>query len=180
MSKKRKIVDRESLPYRPCVGIMVLNADGLVWAGRRVKGKDLNSAPESATTGGWWQMPQGGIDNGEKPKVAALRELKEETGTANAEIIGKTKDWLKYDLPVEAIGVALKGKYRGQMQKWFALRFLGEDSEINISPEGHRPEFDAWQWVPITQLSVLVVPFKRDVYCQVVNEFGHLAEPCGK
>ena len=166
--------DIEKMTYRRCVGIMLLNREGKVWVGRRVSKWHGDG---SATL---WQMPQGGIDNGEKPKVAALRELKEETGTANAEIIGKTKDWLKYDLPVEAIGVALKGKYRGQMQKWFALRFLGEDSEINISPEGHRPEFDAWQWVPVTQLSALVVPFKRDVYCQVVNEFGHLAEPCGK
>ncbi|MGI9482848.1 MAG: RNA pyrophosphohydrolase [Hyphomicrobiales bacterium] len=161
---------KKNMPYRRCVGIMLLNREGKVWVGRRV------SKWHGDGSAALWQMPQGGIDNGEKPKFAALRELEEEVGTANAEVIGKTKDWLKYDLPDEAIGIALKGKYRGQQQKWFAMRFLGEDSEFNISPDGHQPEFDAWQWVPMNQLVALVVPFKRDVYEQVVEEFGDFAK----
>ena len=161
---------RKSLPYRPCVGIMLLNKHNLVWVGRRV------SKWHGDGSAALWQMPQGGIDKGEKPKVAAFRELEEEVGTANAKYIAKTKGWLHYDLPDEAIGTALKGKYRGQKQKWFALRFKGDDSEINITPDGHEPEFDAWQWVPVTQLTALVVPFKRDVYAQVVEQFSALFE----
>ncbi len=159
----------KKLPYRPCVGIMLLNRENKVWVGRRV------SKWHGDGSAALWQMPQGGIDAGEKPKAAALRELYEEVGTSNAKIIGKTKDWLKYDLPDEAVGTALKGKYRGQKQKWFALRFLGKDSEFNITPEDHRPEFDAWQWVDMKQLPVLVVPFKRDVYEKLVSKFAHFA-----
>lgn len=158
------------MPYRPCVGIMLLNKRNQVWVGRRV------SKWHGDGSAALWQMPQGGIDKGEKPKKAAFRELEEEVGTANAECIAKTKGWLRYDLPDEAIGTALKGKYRGQKQKWFALRFLGDDSEINIIPDDHDPEFDAWQWVPVSQLTALVVPFKRDVYAQVVEQFAPIFE----
>ncbi len=161
---------RETMPYRPCVGIMLLNKRNQVWVGRRV------SKWHGDGSAALWQMPQGGIDKGEKPKKAAFRELEEEVGTANAECIAKTKGWLRYDLPDEAIGTALKGKYRGQKQKWFALRFLGDDSEINIIPDDHDPEFDAWQWVPVSQLTALVVPFKRDVYAQVVEQFAPIFE----
>ncbi len=177
MSKNNKIIDRESLPYRPCVGIMVLNADGLVWAGRRVKGKDLKNAPEGVTTGGWWQMPQGGIDDGEDPKLAALRELEEETAIKNVEVIAESKGWHNYDLPPELLGLAWKGRFRGQKQKWFVVRFSGADNEINLVPEDakHNIEFDAWKWVAMDELVDLIVPFKRDVYAAVVDEFAHLA-----
>lgn len=160
---------RERLTYRPCVGIMLLNSDGLVWVGRRIaKWNGDHSAAK-------WQMPQGGIDDGEDPKTAALRELEEETGTSNGEIIGETEGWLTYDLPDELLGQALKGKYRGQIQKWFAVRFLGQDSEININPTDHKPEFDAWEWRKMEELPDLIVPFKRQIYEQVVAEFSHLA-----
>jgi putative (di)nucleoside polyphosphate hydrolase len=158
------------LPYRPCVGIMLLNKQGKVWVGRRV------SKWHGDGSAALWQMPQGGIDDGEKPKMAAFRELEEETGTSNAKYLAKTTGWLTYNLPDQAIGSALKGRYRGQKQKWFALRFLGEDSEINILPEDHQPEFNAWQWIPMSQLTALVVPFKRDVYAEVVKQFSHLAK----
>ena len=163
----------DSLPYRPCVGIMLLNRDNLVWIGRRIPkwerdGKDGNRL---------WQMPQGGIDEGETPEEAAYRELEEEAGTRNATILERTSGWLKYDLPPEAMGTALKGRYRGQKQKWFAMRFAGSDSEIDIAPEkGEKPEFDTWRWEPMENLPDLVIAFKRDVYTQVVAAFRHLAE----
>ncbi|MGH1420127.1 MAG: RNA pyrophosphohydrolase [Hyphomicrobiaceae bacterium] len=177
MKNKPTNVDAESLPYRPCVGIMVLNTEGRVWAGRRVKGKDLKKAPSDATAGGWWQMPQGGIDEGEDPQRAALRELEEETAITNVEIIAETSTWLTYDLPPELLGVAWKGRFRGQKQKWYAVRFKGCDSEINLIPENdkHDIEFDAWKWVVMEELVDLIVPFKRDVYRSVIDEFSHLA-----
>ena len=158
-----------ALPYRPCVGIMLLNADGLVWVGDRIK----QTNPENPTSN-TWQMPQGGIDQGETPKAAALRELKEEIGTGKAEILAESRDWLTYDLPPELIGIALKGKYRGQKQKWFAMRFTGTAADIDIAADDHQ-EFSDWRWVPIDELVELIVPFKRAVYEQVVAEFAHLA-----
>lgn len=161
--------------YRPCVGVMVINNKGLVWMGRRV------GAPEDAEgQGHWWQMPQGGIDEGEDPRLAAKRELEEETGIRTAEILGETELWLTYDLPDHLIGIAWGGRFRGQKQKWFAVRFLGSDEEINIEPppgSAHEKEFDTWAWVPVDQLIEKVVPFKRDVYVSVVAELGHLAKP---
>jgi putative (di)nucleoside polyphosphate hydrolase len=164
------VTDKEALPYRPCVGIMLLDREGRAFVGRRA---DREGDPEGV--GQWWQMPQGGIDEGEAPQDTARRELFEETGVRSATIIARAKDWLLYDLPQELIGVAWEGRYRGQKQMWFAARFEGPDSEINLSPrEGHEPEFDAWQWVRVEQLPALIVPFKRAVYERVVEEFAPL------
>lgn len=151
----------EELPYRRGVGIMLLNAQGLVFVARRI------DMPSEA-----WQMPQGGIDPGESPKRAAFRELAEEIGTANAEILGKTEDWLTYDLPDFLIGKIWKGRYRGQKQKWFAMRFLGKDSEITL--ETAHPEFLEWQWVAADRLPELIVPFKRALYSELLDRFRPL------
>jgi putative (di)nucleoside polyphosphate hydrolase len=158
----------ESLPYRPCAGITVLNRDGLVFVGRRAGG------PEHIDLTHVWQMPQGGIDDGEDPYKAALRELYEETNIRSIEKLGEIADWLDYDLPPEIAGQAWRGKYRGQTQKWYALRFTGEEREINItSPAGgHEPEFIDWRWVEMRELPDLVVPFKRQTYERVVAEFS--------
>jgi putative (di)nucleoside polyphosphate hydrolase len=144
--------------YRLNVGLMLLNAQGLVWVGRRI------DTPEA------WQMPQGGIDEGEEPAAAALRELHEEVGTAAAEILFSSSAWLAYDLPAELRGKVWKGRWRGQAQRWFALRFTGEDADIRI--DGPNPEFDAWQWVARERLPRLIVGFKRPVYEAVLAEFA--------
>jgi putative (di)nucleoside polyphosphate hydrolase len=153
---------QSDLPYRPCVGIMLFNKDGKVFVGKRI----------DQTVEGW-QMPQGGIDKGEAPKQAALRELKEEVGTAKAEIIGEMDDWVTYDLPKHLVGVAFHGKYRGQRQKWFALRFTGKDSDIDLT--AHEPEFSDYRWVSLAALPDLIVPFKRDTYKAVIAAFKSLA-----
>jgi putative (di)nucleoside polyphosphate hydrolase len=157
----------EELPYRPCVGMMVLNRAGLVFVGRRIGG------PEHVDRSHVWQMPQGGIDPGEEPWPAALRELREETNIRSVERIGEIAEWLKYDIPRDIVGQAWKGKYRGQTQKWFAVRFTGTESEIDIAhPAGAaEPEFAAWRWEPMQNVPDLVVPFKRQVYDRVVKEF---------
>jgi putative (di)nucleoside polyphosphate hydrolase len=158
------------LPYRPCVGVMLLNAQGLAFVGRRAERK---GAPEGE--GLWWQMPQGGMDEGETAEDAARRELAEETGVVSATFIGRTEDWLTYDLPPELVGVAWEGRYCGQKQMWFAARFEGKESEIDLGPRpGHKAEFDAWRWVPVDELPGLVVPFKREVYAAVVAAFAPL------
>ncbi|MBB3611570.1 RNA pyrophosphohydrolase [Rhizobium sp. BK602] len=173
MSKPHTPVRAEDLPYRPCVGIMVLNRDGLVWAGRRIPvgNSEYDGSPQL------WQMPQGGIDAGEDPLEAAYRELYEETGMKTVTLLAEAREWINYDLPPQLIGIGLKGKFRGQTQRWFAFRFDGDGSEIAINPPpgGHDPEFDAWEWKPMTQLPGLIVAFKRSVYEQVVAEFQHLA-----
>ncbi len=174
MSKKHeKPMKAEDLPYRPCVGIMVLNRDGLVWAGRRIAAG--NSEYDGSAQ--LWQMPQGGIDKGEEALPAAYRELYEETGMRSVSLLAEATDWINYDLPAHLLGIGLKGKYRGQTQRWFAFRFDGEESEIAINPPpgGHAAEFDAWEWKPMAELPALIVPFKRGVYDQVVAEFSHLA-----
>lgn len=149
------------LPYRPNVGVMLLDRRGMIFAGRRI----------DQTVEGW-QMPQGGIDAGETPQAAAMRELKEETGTDKAEIIRALDGWLTYDLPDHLIGVALHGKYRGQRQRWFALRFYGEDRDISLTT--FEPEFDSWEWVSGARLLERIVPFKREIYRRVLAGFEDL------
>jgi putative (di)nucleoside polyphosphate hydrolase len=164
------MTEREALPYRPCVGVMLVNSEDHVFVGRRA---DHAEAPEGAGT--WWQMPQGGLDEGEDPEAAASRELFEETGVRTVRFLARTRDWLTYDLPAELLGIAWEGRYRGQKQMWFAARFEGPESEIDIGPRaGHDQEFDAWRWVALEELPALVVPFKREVYASVVREFGPL------
>jgi putative (di)nucleoside polyphosphate hydrolase len=165
--------DEAELGYRPCVGIMVINREGLVWVGRRA------DAPGDAEgRGSWWQMPQGGIDAGEDPAAAALRELAEETAIRSVAVLGETRGWLRYDLPEHLIGKAWGGRYRGQEQKWFAVRFLGPDTEIDIAPgDPAKSEFDAWRWAPIGEVEGLIVPFKRAVYREVLAAFTVHARP---
>jgi putative (di)nucleoside polyphosphate hydrolase len=155
------------LPYRPCVGIMLINGDGLIWVGRRLP---KWQGDRSAFI---WQMPQGGITSGEAVRAAALRELEEETSVRSVEVLAEAPGWLTYDLPEELLGIALKGKYRGQRQKWFAMRFTGDDAEIDIAPQcGHKAEFDDWRWAPASDIPQLIVPFKRQIYVDVVRTFA--------
>ena len=169
--KTRRTISGD-LPLRPCVGVMLLNGEGRVWIGRRLpKWSDDKAAFV-------WQMPQGGIDKGEAPCDAALRELEEETGVRSVAVLGEATDWLAYELPGNLMGVALKGKYRGQIQKWFVMRFTGVDSEIRIEARnGHKQEFDAWRWAELAELPALIVPFKRAIYEHLVSEFGGFAKP---
>ncbi|MGZ8300225.1 MAG: RNA pyrophosphohydrolase [Rhodoplanes sp.] len=165
----------ETLPYRPCVGVMVLNGEGRAFIGRRIDG------PEHVDETHVWQMPQGGVDTGEDPWPAALRELYEETNIRSIEKLGEIADWLSYDLPPDLIGRAWSGRYRGQTQKWYALRFTGAESEIDIAHPagGHKPEFVEWRWEPVANLPGLIIPFKRPVYERVVQEFARFAVPAG-
>jgi len=150
----------QDLPYRPCVGVMLVNREGLVFAGQRI------DSPSPA-----WQMPQGGIDDGEKPKEAAYRELWEETGVTKdlVEQVAKTHGWVTYDLPPELLGKVWGGRYRGQRQKWFLFRFLGTDDQIRIDTD--HPEFSRWAWVDVDEMIAGIVPFKRAVYENVVRSF---------
>jgi putative (di)nucleoside polyphosphate hydrolase len=166
------MVDREKLPYRDCVGTAIFNAEGLVFIGRR---KQDDTTPEDSTVlGAPWQMPQGGIDKGEAPHETALREMFEETSIRSVELLAEAPGWITYDLPDAALGIALKGKYRGQRQRWFAFRFVGDESEINVVAPGDgtaHAEFDIWRWEKLEALPDLIVPFKRDAYLQIVAAF---------
>src|ERR1700730_12311432 len=152
--------DHSHLPYRPCVGTMVINRAGLIFIGRR------SSGPEHLDARHGWQMPQGGIDPGEDPFRAALRELREETNISSVELLAESRGLFSYDLPDELVGQGWNGRFRGQTQKWYALRFTGPDWEVDIAHPagGHAPEFVEWRWAPIGGLTELVVPFKRQVY----------------
>ena len=145
--------------YRSAVGIMLLNQAGQVFVARRI------DMPTVAA----WQMPQGGIDPGETPRQAALRELREEIGTNKAEILGESRVWRKYDLPAELARGVWGGRYRGQRQKWFAMRFTGDDTDIDLATD--HPEFDAWTWIRPEQLPEMIVPFKRQLYIDILAEF---------
>ena len=160
------MIDPASLPYRPCVGVLLANPEGLVFAGERID------------TPGAWQMPQGGIDEGETPRAAALRELHEETGVPPdlVAVEAETAGWVRYDLPPDLLGKVWKGRYRGQEQKWFLLRFRGADAAIDIATK--HPEFSRWRWLAPADLLSLIVPFKRAVYAEVLEEFApRLAPP---
>ena len=154
------MTDPETLPYRPCVGIVLIDARGMVFAGQRLD----NPSPA-------WQMPQGGIDDGETPKTAAFRELWEETGVTRDMVqpLAKTHGWVTYDLPPDLLGKVWGGKYRGQRQKWFLFRFTGRDSDIRINTE--HPEFSTWRWILADEMVDSIVPFKRAVYDQVIASF---------
>lgn len=146
------------LPYRPCVGVMLLNAENRVFVGQRI-----DTRTEA------WQMPQGGIDPGEEPRQAALRELGEEIGTNKASFLAESREWMKYDLPEHLVPTIWGGRYRGQEQKWFCMRFEGTDADINL--ETKEPEFRAWQWLEPHKLPDLIVPFKKELYRKVLEEF---------
>ena len=159
----------EITAYRPCVGIMLLNAKGQVWIGRRFAKQNDDGV------GKFWQMPQGGVDEGEDLLAAAKRELHEETGITSARLLAQSTDWHTYDLPPDLLGKSWKGKYRGQKQKWFVLRFEGGENEITLKVPGHSQEFDAWRWADWPELLEVIVPFKRAVYETVLEEFRAFA-----
>lgn len=154
------MIDPETLPYRPCVGVVLINPQGRIFAGQRLD-----------STVAAWQMPQGGIDPDEKPRQAALRELWEETGVTEdlVEFLAKTEDWVTYDLPSDLLGKVWGGRYRGQRQKWFLYRFLGRDDQVNIATA--HPEFSRWRWIGAEEMLGAIVPFKRKVYEEVVAAF---------
>ena len=153
-----------NLPYRAGVGIVLINDAGLIFVGQR-----LDSSQEA------WQMPQGGIDPGEAPLDTAFRELAEETGVTKAALLAESHDWLSYDLPPELVASIWKGRYRGQRQKWFAMRFTGTDADVDIATA--HAEFRSWRWAPHHELSAMIVPFKRELYEAVLSEFAEYLAP---
>jgi putative (di)nucleoside polyphosphate hydrolase len=155
------MIPYEDRPYRPCAGIMLLNADDQVFVGQRI-----DQIAEA------WQLPQGGIDEGEEPAAAALRELAEETGVTSVEIVAEAPQWIAYDLPCDLADRVWRGRFRGQTQKWFAMRFLGDDSEIDLT--GEHQEFSEWKWLPMLEIPSVGVDFKRENYRCVVEAFRYL------
>jgi putative (di)nucleoside polyphosphate hydrolase len=170
MTTSLTAAEKAALPYRRNVGAVLFNRQGQVLVARRANYVNAEGAP------GGWQLPQGGIDQDEDPREAIFRELTEEIGTANAEMIGEHPDWLNYDLPDELIGKAFKGRYRGQSQRWFALRYLGSDADIRLDLDPH-PEFDAWRWTELAELPALAVSFKRPIYEILARDFSRYATP---
>ncbi len=168
MSKGLSTAEKAALPYRLNVGAVLFSRQGKVLVARRANYVNAEGAA------GGWQLPQGGIDKNEDPRAAIMRELAEEIGTGNAEIIGEHPDWLNYDLPDALIGKAFKGRYRGQRQRWFALRYLGEDADIRLDLDPH-PEFDAWRWTELAELPALAVSFKRPIYEILARDFSGYA-----
>jgi putative (di)nucleoside polyphosphate hydrolase len=164
------MIDPTTLPYRPNVGAVLFDWRGMVFVARRA------DFPNAEGPAGGWQLPQGGIDANEDPRGAVLRELAEEIGTDRAEIIGEHPEWFTYDLPRELVGVALGGRFRGQRQRWYALRFTGADGDIRLDADPH-PEFDAWQWTTLESLPGLAVPFKRAIYEVLARDFSRFAVP---
>lgn len=163
---------REEMPYRDCVGIVVFNQKGEVFIGQRAEGK-------SGALDYSWQFPQGGIDANEEPIDAALRELFEETSISSISILTAAPDWIFYDLPQELLGVALKGRYRGQRQQWFAVLFEGDEAEIDVLHPGggaHPAEFTAWKWEKLERVIDLIVPFKRDAYSEIISAFRDIPQ----
>ena len=169
------MIDRQAMPYRDCIGVALFNREGKVFIARRIPDQGADRSEVSAP----WQMPQGGIDEGEDALPAAYRELYEETSIRTIRLLAEAPDWLFYDLPDEVLGIALKGKYRGQRQKWFAFLLEGDEAEIEIEhpAEGAHPaEFDAWRWEELSALPEIIVPFKRQVYEQLVEIFADIPE----
>lgn len=157
--------EKLALPYRPCVGVILVNRDGLVWAGRRLPNEEYTGQTRL------WQFPQGGIDEGEDAQAASLRELYEETSIRSVSLLTVIPGWLTYDLPDHLIGVALKGRFRGQKQRWFVYRFEGSEDEINVvaPPDGASPEFDDWAWLAIEDVPPRAVSFKVDLYERLIG-----------
>ena len=151
-------------PYRQGVGVVLMNNDGKVFVAQRID----TSEPA-------WQLPQGGIDKGENPYAAAIRELEEETGITNATLVAETNDWLRYDLPADLQSKVWKGRYKGQEQKWYLMRFTGTDDEINLATE--HPEFSAWKWADFRTIPELIVDFKQDLYWQIIDAFSDHVRP---
>jgi putative (di)nucleoside polyphosphate hydrolase len=158
------------LPYRPNVGAVLFNETGLVLVARRA------DVPDAEGQAGGWQLPQGGINKNENPATAIFRELHEEIGTRQARIIGEHPEWLTYDLPPDLMGIAWRGRFRGQRQRWFAMRYLGTDADIRLDLDPH-PEFDAWRWIALQELPALAAPFKRSIYQTLAASFSSFAAP---
>lgn len=170
----QKIFDREKMPYRDCVGVAVFNAEGKVFIGRRTPDPMIEDQSETTAP---WQMPQGGMDKGEVPLDTAYRELFEETSIHSVTLLAEAPRWIYYDIPDESLGIALKGKYRGQRQRWFAFQFTGSEAEIDVVTPGggaHPSEFDTWRWEALEALPELIVPFKRQAYLEIVDAFREI------